>query len=73
MSAKMFLSSIDPSMIATQGTDIAKAISMASNSFTQEEGIGKAIVVITDGEDHEGGALEAAKAAKDGGRCRDGL
>ena len=67
VSAKMFLSSIDPSMIATQGTDIAKAISMASNSFTQEEGIGKAIVVITDGEDHEGGALEAAKAAKDKG------
>ena len=64
VSAKMFLSSIDPSMIATQGTDIATAINMASNSFTQEEGIGKAIIVITDGEDHEGGALEAAEAAK---------
>ena len=64
VSAKMFLSSIDPSMIATQGTDIATAISMATNSFTQEEGIGKAIIVITDGEDHEGGALEAAEAAK---------
>ena len=65
VSAKMFLSSIDPSMMATQGTDIATAISMASRSFTQEEGIGKAIIVITDGEDHEGGALEAAKEAKD--------
>ncbi len=65
VSAKMFLSSIDPSMMATQGTDIAAAISMASHSFTQEEGIGKAIIVITDGEDHEGGALEAAKEAKD--------
>ncbi len=64
VSAKMFLSSIDPSMIATQGTDIATAINMATNSFTQEEGIGKAIIVITDGEDHEGGALEAAEAAK---------
>ncbi len=64
VSAKMFLSSIDPSMIATQGTDIAAAINMAANSFTQEEGIGKAIIVITDGEDHEGGALEAAEAAK---------
>ena len=67
VSAKMFLSSIDPSMMATQGTDIARAIEMASHSFTQEEGIGKAIIVITDGEDHEGGALEAAKAAKDNG------
>ncbi len=64
VSAKMFLSSIDPSMIATQGTDLAAAINMATNSFTQEEGIGKAIIVITDGEDHEGGALEAAEAAK---------
>ena len=67
VSAKMFLSSIDPSMIATQGTDIAWAIDMATHSFTQEEGIGKAIVVITDGEDHEGGAVESAKAAKDNG------
>ena len=67
VSAKMFLSSIDPSMMATQGTDIASAIDMATHSFTQEEGIGKAIIVITDGEDHEGGALEAAKAAKDAG------
>lgn len=64
VSAKMFLSSINPSMLSTQGTDIAAAINMASHSFTQEENIGKAIIVITDGEDHEGGALEAAKEAK---------
>lgn len=64
VSAKMFLQSIDPSMMATQGTDIARAISMASSSFTQQEGIGKAIIVITDGEDHEGGAVEAAADAK---------
>ena len=67
VSAKMFLSSIEPSLIETQGTDIATAVNMASHSFTQEEGIGKAIIVITDGEDHEGGALEAAKDAKDKG------
>ena len=64
VSAKMFLSSIDPSMMATQGTDIAAAIDMAMNSFTQEEAIGKAIIVITDGEDHEGGALQSAEAAQ---------
>lgn len=64
VSAKMFLSEIEPSLIATQGTDIATAINMAASSFTQQQGVGKAIIVITDGEDHEGGALEAAKAAK---------
>ncbi|NPD92667.1 vWA domain-containing protein [Xylanibacter muris] len=64
VSAKMFLNNIDPSMIASQGTDIATAINMATHSFTQEENIGKAIIVITDGEDHEGGAVEAAKEAK---------
>src|SRR5574344_1264473 len=67
VSAKMFLSNIDPSMIDVQGTDLAAAIKMATNSFTQEQGIGKAIIVITDGEDHEGGALEAAREAKDKG------
>lgn len=67
VSAKMFLQSIDPTLIQTQGTDIAQAINLASNSFTQQDKIGKAIIVITDGEDHEGGAAEAAKAAKDKG------
>lgn len=64
VSAKMFLADIQPSMIRTQGTDIALAIRKAQNSFTQEENIGKAIIVITDGEDHEGGAVEAAKEAR---------
>lgn len=67
VSAKMFLSSIDPSMIQVQGTDIARAIQMATHSFTQEEKIGKAIIIITDGEDHEGGAIEAAKEAMKNG------
>ena len=43
VSAKMFLSDINPSMIATQGTDGARAIDMAMHSFTQQQGIGKAI------------------------------
>jgi Ca-activated chloride channel family protein len=67
VSAKMFLHNIEPSLIQTQGTDIAAAINLASNSFTQQKNIGKAIIVITDGEDHEGGAKEAAKAARDKG------
>lgn|SRR5574344_79300 len=64
VSAKMFLQNVEPSLIATQGTDIAKAITLSENSFTQQDKVGKAIIVITDGEDHEGGALEAAKDAR---------
>ena len=64
VSAKMFLQSIDPSLISTQGTDMARAINLASSSFTQQQGVGRAIILITDGEDHEGGAEEAAKAAR---------
>ena len=67
VAAKMFLSSIEPGLIETQGTDIAAAVNMATHSFTQEEGVGKAVIVITDGEDHEGGALEAAQEAKEKG------
>ena len=67
VSAKMFLGNIDPAMMQNQGTAIAAAIKLATNSFTQQENIGKAIIVITDGEDHEGGAIEAAKYAKDKG------
>lgn len=67
VSAKMFLQNIDPSLIQTQGTDIARAINVAMHSFTKQDKVGRAIIVITDGEDHEGGALEAAKAAKKAG------
>ncbi len=63
VSAKMFLHNIDPSLIESQGTDIAQALNLASNSFTQSK-VGKAVVVITDGEDHEGGAVEAAEEAR---------
>lgn len=64
VSAKMFMNSITPSLITSQGTDIARAIDVSRRSFTKDDNVGRAIMVITDGEDHEGGALEAAKAAK---------
>lgn len=64
VSAKMFLQNITPSLIQTQGTDIARAINVAMRSFTQQEKVGRAVIVITDGEDHEGGAEQAAAAAK---------
>lgn len=63
VSAKMFLDGIDPSMIATQGTDIATAIELGMKSFTQKKDVSRAIFLITDGEDNEGGAVEAAKEA----------
>ena len=67
ISAKMFLESIDPSLIGRQGTNIKAAIDMSTRSFTPNEEVGKAIIIITDGENHEGGAKEAAKAAADKG------
>ncbi len=63
ISAKMFLESISPSLISSQGTNIGEAIRLAVRSFTPQEKVGRAIIVITDGENHEGGAVEAAKEA----------
>lgn len=67
ISAKMFLESINPSLISKQGTAIGAAINLATRSFTPQEGVGRAVIVITDGENHEGGAVEAAKAATEKG------
>ena len=67
ISAKMFLETITPELISKQGTAIGAAINLATRSFTPQEGVGKAIIVITDGENHEGGAVEAAKAAAEKG------
>ncbi len=67
ISAKMFLSSINPSMVSTQGTAIGAAINLASRSFTLDEKTEKAIILITDGENHEDDAIGAAKAATEKG------
>ena len=63
VSAKMFLETISPSMISVQGTDVAEAINLSMRSFTQQQDVSRAIFIITDGEDNEGGAVEAAKKA----------
>lgn len=65
--AKMLLEQVDPSMIEYQGTDIARAIETSLQSFTDDRDVSRAIFVITDGEDNEGGAVEAAKAAAEQG------
>ena len=65
--AKLFLESINTDMIPTQGTAIGKAIDMAMESFGKDEGKNKAIVIITDGENHEDDAVKAAQSAAEKG------
>jgi Ca-activated chloride channel homolog len=61
--AKMFLSSIGPGMIATQGTAIGAAIDLARQGFPKESAKGRAIIVISDGESFEDDGEAAATAA----------
>lgn len=65
--AKLFLESINTDMVPTQGTAIGKAIDLALESFGKDEGKNKAIVIITDGENHEDDAIRAAEAAVEKG------
>jgi Ca-activated chloride channel family protein len=65
--AKLFLDSIDTGLIGTQGTAIAQAVRTATDAFGSEEQKYKALVLITDGEDHIGEALEAARQAAEAG------
>ncbi len=58
--AKMFIATINTGIVPTQGTAIGEAISLAANSFGESKR-NKAIVIITDGEDHQGGVLEQAE------------
>ena len=65
--AKMFLASVNTNSVASQGTAIGEAINLAMNSFADDER-NKAIIIISDGEDHENdAAMNAAReAAKKG-------
>ena len=68
VSAKMFLNTITPDLIKTQGTAIGDAIVTSVRAFGEEEkGVSRAIILITDGENHEDDALAAAKAANEKG------
>lgn len=67
VSAKIFLKSINPGIVATQGTNFAKAIELAMRSFTENSEKSRALIIISDGEDQEEGAITAAQeAAKQG-------
>lgn len=66
VSAKMFLNSITPNLISTQGTAIGAALQTAVTSFgATESEAGRAIILITDGENHEDDAIAAAKQAQE--------
>lgn len=65
--AKQFLSDISPSMVTAQGTAIGAAVDLASKSFSDNKEIGKTIIVLTDGENHEGDVLEAVGRAREAG------
>lgn len=61
---KMFLDYLDPDLIPVPGTAIGDAIKTAIKSFNSRERTAKALIIITDGEDHAGNPLEAAQEAK---------
>lgn len=62
-----FLQDVSPQMLTAQGTNIGEAIGLAQSAFSDKKEIGKAVVVFTDVEDQEEGALEAASAASQAG------
>jgi Ca-activated chloride channel family protein len=64
--AKMFLSNIDTKIVPTQGTAIGEAIELSEGAF-DDETHSRAIIIISDGENHEDDALEAAKKASEKG------
>jgi len=61
--AKLFLNTINTNMVPTQGTAIGAAIDLGMQSFDFKDGTGKAMIIITDGENHEDDAVQAAKNA----------
>jgi len=65
--AKMYLNDLNPSLVTYQGTDISNAMKMAMNGFSPAEDMHKAIILITDAEDHEGEALQTARLAAENG------
>lgn len=65
--AKAFAKRISPSMASVQGTSIGKALSLAEMSFSSGSGDSRVIILITDGEDHEGNVMQAAERAAEQG------
>lgn len=66
-SAKIFLNTINPSLVPVQGTAIGQAISLGMSSFSGNKDMSKAMVIITDGEDHEENSVQVAQEAAKAG------
>lgn len=64
---ELFVRSAGPQLAATQGTNIAEAIHFAKESFSEKDKFKRALIVITDGEDHDDLALQTAKEATENG------
>ena len=65
--AKLFVKSADPDLIENQGTAIEEAINIAEKGFDEKEKHQRAMVIISDGEDHDGDAINKAKEAHKNG------
>ncbi len=63
--AKLFLNTINTNIVPVQGTAIGAAIDMGIRSFDFKDGLNKAMILMTDGENHEDDAIGAASKAKD--------
>ncbi len=63
--AMMFLNAMDPTLMSAQGTDLAKAIAVAVEALDETPPENRIVVIVTDGEDHEGGLAEAITAASE--------
>ncbi|MDA3779632.1 MAG: VWA domain-containing protein, partial [Bacteroidales bacterium] len=61
---KMFLSSVNTKIVPKQGTAIGTAIDLGIKSFSPTSELDKAIIIITDGENHDDNAVEAAELAQ---------
>ncbi len=65
--AEMLLGVMDQNSVSVQGTSLSSAIEAAQSAFSQQEKKHKVLLLLTDGEDHEGGAVERAEAARKDG------
>ncbi|MBC8643371.1 VWA domain-containing protein [Flavobacterium lindanitolerans] len=65
--AKMFLQSMNPGMVSSQGTSLDEAIHLSSSFFSQDSKVSKLVIMISDGEDHSEGIEEATEEANKNG------
>ncbi len=66
-SAKMFLQNMNTDMLSSQGTAIREAIQLAKTYYDDEEQTNRVLIIISDGEDHEGEVVDIAEEAKEEG------